>query len=145
MTTIAQEDVFTAVISMLRAQQAFPVGDGEPPDDEVPYYIVYPIEGGGYFGPPLTNPEADAAVVLQVNSVGRRRDQAQRLGTIARNLVLGRQASGAFQNAITGSTFVVAHRRPDGGPAGTDYSGRPPDRLFTARERYVLHVTPTSG
>lgn len=144
MTVPSKSPFVVALVTMLRTEMPVPFGDGEPPVDEpVPYGIVYSIEGGQFGGPPLIAPDADAQFVVQVNCVGERRDQAESMLDGVRGLILGRDASGAFNTAITAPTgWVIAGRWSDGGPAGVDYEGRPPSRLFTARERFVLAVTP---
>lgn len=140
MPLVPQEDVLSALVAMMRDQLSQPVGDGAPPEEEPPYFYVNSIPGGSYVGPPLVNPEADMAMVVQVTSIGFQRDQTQQLATLARKLILGRDASGAFQASIAGGTFVVVDRWPDSGPPGVDYSGRPPDRLFNVAERFVLYT-----
>lgn len=144
MPMVPQEDVVTALVAMLEATLPHPVGDGQPPDGDPPYYIVYVLPGLGYTGPPLSAPDEDARMVVQVTSVGSRRDQAMRLASLARDAMLGRDGSGSFQTSIAGGTFVVVGRWPDGGSAEVDYEGNPPNRLFTARDRYGLHVSPSS-
>lgn len=124
-----------------------PVGNHEIPElpnTKSPHFIVYSIPGGGFSGPALTAPHADAEMVFQVTSVGWQPQQAQWMAALARRTVIDRTAGGAFQ--VAGPTpptgWVVNDRRPLGGPGGVDSEGNLPHRVYSVVDRYVVCVTP---
>jgi hypothetical protein len=119
--------------------QAPPGQDGERP---FPYAILYTIPGGSFSGGPLVEPDADASVVYQINCAALRVNQAEQLADAARAVMLERTSTGFTIPSPEVPGWVIIDRAPDGAPGGTEYSGTPPKRVFTAAERYVLHVTP---
>jgi hypothetical protein len=100
------------------------------------------IPGGGYDGPPLRDPNADAAFVYQVDSVGRTRSQAEWAADVARRTVLARN-NGTFQVPFPDlEALVVINRDADTNPGGVTPQGEGINRVYTVSERFVLFVTP---
>jgi hypothetical protein len=134
-----------ALASWLGGLTERPIGAGQaPPDRPFPYLVVYEIPGGSFSGPALSEPAADVEAVWQINAVALRWAQAVELSDAVREYLLDRDpASGHFSHqslAVPG--WTVMDREPYGGPGDVQYSGAPPKRVFTASERYVLHLTP---
>src|SRR5438270_13362963 len=59
-----------------------------------PYAIVYPLPGGAVTGSYFSHPDEEVTWVYEVTSVGIRDDQAQWMADVARQSILGRDASG---------------------------------------------------
>lgn len=143
-TSYSEEPVTTALITLL-ATLGFPVGDHRAPADataDKPYLVVHFIGPGGPRTGSLADPEADTTLVYQVDAVGRRRDQAQKLGDKVRNLALVRGASGSFTAAFPAMTGLVCHDRITEGSAGVIVEGEAPNEVYTFPERYRLAITP---
>lgn len=104
------------------------VGHGETPEQQDgkldapdPYIVVHPIESGsfeaesgGSLGPPMTAPEADAALEYDVTSVGKDRRQAGWVADRARRVMTGRTATGALVVPLV----VEGHHEMDRSSAG---------------------------
>jgi hypothetical protein len=138
------------MIALLLTGTGKPVGDHdvptlpEPPPGqaESPYCIVYSIDGGGFSGPALFAPNADAELMFQVTSAGRTRGQAQWMSDMVRRTVLARSSTGFWVSQANPTGWVVADRRPDGPTPGVDVEGSAPHRVFSVPERFVVCVTP---
>lgn len=145
MTALLRRELLTdALGDWLDVHLTRPVGRLQAPSGRpFPYHVLYAIPGGAFDGPPLTDPDADASVVYQLNSVALSPAESERLADDARAVILGR----------TGGTFDVPHpelagwsfmdRRPDAGLPGSEYAGTPPTRVFTTSERFVFDLTPS--
>lgn len=141
-----RRELTTALAATLATGTGKPVGVGKAPeawDLAVGYYVLYSIDGGEFYGPPLTAPESDGEIVYQVTSVGSRQDHVEWLSDRARATLLGRDSGGAFQVVIAPPAgWVVADRRSEGGFSGASYDGLPPNQVWSGIERYVICVTP---
>lgn len=137
--TSAHEPVTSALLAALQGS-GFAVGDHEAPvptPDDRPYAILYAIPGGGTWGPPLVDHTESAQLVFQVNSIGQRRDQVQKLADRLRHLVLGRTGTGGYATALAPAGLAVIDRDLDS-HSGVEKS----DEVWTSIERYRLTVTP---
>lgn len=143
MTVPDRQLLTSAFIAMLATGTGKQIGDHRAPPAPrvIPYGIVTSIPGGGFSGPGLFAPDADADFVYQVDSIGERRDQAEWLGDRVRRTILARTA-GAFQVAFPAvAGLLVADREVDA-IGGVDVAGDFPNEVFTVSDRYVLRVTP---
>lgn len=134
-----------AIIDALRAQ-GLRIGDHELPTDRtLPYSILYLVDDAPVpTGPPLTDPQADTWIGVQVTSVGSGRKQAQWQADKVRGFFLDRADSGAFTHglpAIPGYRWVD---RLGTTPSGVAPEGTAPNTLYNVPDRYTLHVTPAS-
>lgn len=137
--------VTAAFIELLVTGTGMPVGLTEAPTlvPKKPWGVVHPIDGGGFSGSPLYDPDSDAAFVYQVDSVGRSVDQAQWMDDLVRSTVLARSL-GAFQVVFPAiDAAKVIDRRPDTSAGGIIPEGEKPNRIFTIPGRYSIHVTPS--
>lgn len=135
MTTVERRPWLDAVADYLAAETGLPVGrNSAPPGDPKHYLTVWSIPGGGFSGPPLADPYADAAVVFQVDSVGELDAQAEGTADLVRAAMLDR----AQRSLVPPAGWGVMQVRPDGGPPGVDSAAG----LSVAAERYVFDVTP---
>jgi len=72
-----------ALKTLLITETGKPVGVATAPLDingvqeELPYIVIYPLDGGGFSGPAWCGPNADAAFEYQIDSYGKRYDQAE--------------------------------------------------------------------
>jgi hypothetical protein len=107
------------------------------------YLGVFSVPGGFYSGPPLTAPNADVQLVYEMRAIGTRRDQAQLLGDSTAELLLGRDADGAFRvpfNPVPG--WAVCDRMPtDTEPGGVEVVPGTPT-LYQDSRRYTIALTP---
>jgi hypothetical protein len=108
--------LIAALVAALAPQK---VGDGVAPENVLdaqnrllaPYVIVYGITSP-VFGGSLAHPEEMAGLQFQVTSVGGNRRSALIMRDRVSRAILGRTASGAFEQPITtGSTVTVIDRR----------------------------------
>lgn len=103
-----------------------------------PYGIVYPINDGRYWGG-LGAPEANAAFVFQVTSVGATSDQCEWLSDRVRSVILGRTSADAFNTALTlTAPFIVTCRESESG-AGTMARN---DIMWSTTESFSFYVSP---
>jgi hypothetical protein len=136
----------TAAVLVALRTLSFEVGDGVAPrpaagdaQPQMPYLVLYSIDGGGFDGPVFLAPEADATLVYQVDAVGERRDQVETLADRVRGCLIGRSSStGAFTTALTPSGYKVMDRAADGSPGGVDREGQ----VFSSAQRFAITVTP---
>jgi hypothetical protein len=134
-----------ALAEWLESLTGRPTGKGQGPADRpFPYLAVYEIPGGSFSGPVLADPAADVEAIWQINAVALRWAQAVELADAVREYLLDREpTSGQFvHQGLTVPGWSLMDRAPYGGPGDTQSSGAPPKRVFTASERYALHLTP---
>lgn len=132
-----------AVIAAVASATGKPCGDHRAPVGvDPPYTIVWSIPGGRYWGPWLSAPDSCADFVVQVDSVGRQRAQADALAAQVRDLMLDRSGSGALAVITPPPGWRIADRSADGGPPGVDVGGDSPHYVFSVPERFVLRVVP---
>ena len=146
MSVVARMPITRSLGPWLEAITGRPCGRLQsPPNRPYPYNVLYAIPGGGFEGPALTAPDADASIVFQVNSVALDPAETEALGDGVREAFLGRDSKGAFlyQPPELPGGWRIIDRTPDGGLGGMEYSGAPTNRVFTMSERYVFHLTPS--
>lgn len=142
MTTIARAPVTAAIAAHLLETTGRPGDVGRAPKPEegrtaprMPYWILYPLEGG--MTGPAQNQESDAAFAYQVTSVGERGDQLERCADRVRAAFLTRNDEGA-QNLPVGDDATLMFVACDDGAAGPmDFDGP----IGTIPDRFVVHVT----
>ncbi len=139
----------SSVLTLIATGTARPTGDGKAPAIDLaltaswPYAVVHVITGGGYWGSPLTRPDECADFVYQVDSVARRRDQAEWMADLVRRTVLARTSTGAFQVALANPAgWEVKDREADGGAGTVVAEGDPPNTVFSLSERFRFRVVP---
>lgn len=139
--------VTTALLAMLKAElePGWKVYDTNvPPSAASSYYMLSQIGGGSFSGPPLTAPEIDEEIVYQLDAVAARRDQAQLMADRGKELMVGRDATGALRFALTmPGGWVESGRIRNDVPGGVDQEGAPPSVVYTAPNRYTVQVTPS--
>lgn len=143
--------VTDAVIDMLVRGTSKAVGDHQAPErpdgmvdsDFYPYSIVYNIPGGSSDGG-LGFGFEETDIIYQVTSVGLTRGQADWMADRCRLVWLARTSDGGFSVPIVSPDgWTVSGRMPEYGfSGGVDVEGEPPFQVFSAPERYILHVTP---
>lgn len=111
--------VIDALIAALTAGTGRAVGDAAAPGDpagvlDYPYLVVHAIPGGDARKGSFAWPHDSGDVLIQVDSVGLRRDQTVALADRARAVIVGQQATGAYSHAITPSAGTVIGRSIDG-------------------------------
>jgi hypothetical protein len=113
---------------------------GDTPN--LPYLVVKRVGGQMDLGPFLTAPNADLHVHYQVDVVGSRRDQVERVEGQVRESILGRTATGAFKTTLTVAGWVVADRDALNVLPPIEIEGTPPQERFAARPQFALYITP---
>lgn len=113
--------------------------DGKP---IYPYFVAYSIPGGSVSGAPLGQAQGDAEFLIQLDSVGRTRQQAQMAADRARNWVVGRTSDGQFVVQAGNPDGVRIHDRiVDGTPGAPLQEGQPPNEVFTVSDTYGIYVS----
>lgn len=108
-----------------------------------PWGQIHLIPGGEFYGSFFQDPDSDAEVVLQVDSVGKTPMQAMWLADNVRRTFLARTAGGQFQVAAPDlSPWKIISRRPYGPTPGVDTGGEPETRVYSVPERYVVCISP---
>lgn len=127
----------TEALAALLATVTGRTGDvGRAPDPPaLPYWILYPIPGGGPVGPPAI-PDADVALPYQITSVGGRADQAQWLADQARSALLHTEDDGRYTHPLDPDGLTVMAVTADGS-GGLD----PDQQLPSVADRYLIWVT----
>lgn len=114
------------------------LGRGRPPRrGELPFVVLYAIEGGGWTGPPVSQ-EADAIFAYRTKVVARREEDETINGTVE----LGSNALAdtvrmlmlSAGNGVTGITVMGRYSVSPGGNQ-TD------DKVINADEVFYYHVT----
>jgi hypothetical protein len=150
-TTVDIAPVTAWLITLLNTATGNLVGDGEAPegaDLDDGYIVVHSLPGGGpTFGAPLVSPDDSVTLVYQIDSVGLRPDQVRLISDLVRTTILGRDTSGAFTHSAAIPGLDLLNRCPDSdGPgAQLDVVGEPPNRVWTAAERFYLPTQSTRG
>lgn len=106
-----------------------------------PYVVVRRVGGVPGEGPFLTAPDADPTIHYQVDAVGSRRDQAEKLDDRVREAVLGRTETGGFRTTLNLPGWVICERSSLG-VAPVDVHGTPPNETFVVPSQYALSLTP---
>lgn len=145
---ILENDVTDAVVALMRAQLPTEIEAYDhfaPREGRVfPYVIVYRIQGGDSYGPPLWDPNADLNLVYQIDAVGERRDQAEFVGSLVAQIMIGTSnGSPLYQLNLPPEISECGRLRHDV-PGGVDVEGDPPHEVFTLPGRYEVCVTPTT-
>lgn len=142
-----QRDLTGTLIGVLEAATGRRIYDYAVPrteethalDLDHPYGLLRVVTMSSYGGPGLVAPNADAAVMYQVDGISDQRHRAEWLLDRARSIILGRNATGAFATAINmGGGWAINDRRPVAGSFGVDRNGQ----IYQARERFLLLTTP---
>ena len=138
---IQRSALLTGIVSFVATRSSRPTGDGASPpgsgDERYPFVVVYAIPGGSFPAGILETHGDHAELVIQLSCVGRRRDQADALLDRCRAALLDHD----IQIPVAGHSVLL--RQPYAGTGGIDSSGQPPHRLFTATERFRIHVSST--
>lgn len=124
MTTVARRAFSLGLRDYLRAgldlagelgQSPKPTGDDPAPP--LPYFILWPLPGGGLSGSAQMI-EADATLVYQVTVVGGRVDQIEEVQDRVRDLFVGRNPNGSpvlVDTQIGGLTVLLVSSDAFGG------------------------------
>lgn len=142
---VPQQLVTNAILAALRAQPGWTAHDHPHliTNPTYPYLALFAIPGGGFTGPPLTAPTADAQLVYQLDSVGTRRDQAQLQGDKAATVLVGRRPDGTFLVDFEGiEGWAFCDRMPtDTTPGGVEVVPAA-TTLYRDTRRYTFALTP---
>lgn len=138
--------VTLAVRKLLATHASLKVYSGFVPETpSLPLAVLHSIAGGGYDGPPLTDPTADASYSYQFDVVGTRVDQVEKGRDELEALIYGRGPSGAFLHAleeIPGWDWM--DRLPGDTPGGVEVVKAPSGTICTATSRITVVLTPSS-
>lgn len=146
---IERLEVTLAVAAMLATASGFPVGRGQKPLDEPPYYLLYSADTD-LSGAPFTDLNEDASLVYQVTSVSGPStriisstgylDQVELMADRARTAFLGRDPiTRRWANALTVDGFRNIGRRLETEPGGTS---DPSDAIISYVQRFRIDWTP---
>lgn len=108
--------------------------DGKLPPS---YIVIEPTIGGGLYGPPLCNPNADANFPYIIKSCGLTGDSADILADKVREVILGVDEFGRFTFSMSYPLHKVNQRGPVGPASRLDREGS----IFCVSDMYVISVT----
>ena len=132
-----------AIKSLLEDQTGKPVGVATAPQNiqgeqaDLPYIVIYPLDGGIFSGPLFCGPNADASFEYQIDSYGLRYDQAEWLSDLVRVTMIDRDADGDLINRLTYDDHEVMDQISLGPPSKLDEVGQ----VWSAKESYLITVT----
>jgi hypothetical protein len=138
-----------AFADLLAAATSLPVGRGQKPQNEPPYYIVYSLDTD-VSGAPYPDDNEDASLVWQVTSVSGPSstvasstgylDQVEWMADAARTAVLGRDpATGRRLHALEVPGYRDIARTLDTEPGGTS---DPTDAIISYVQRFRIDLSP---
>lgn len=141
--------VTKAVAAMLADASGMPVGRGQNPKAEPPYYLLYSVDTN-LSGAPFTDLNEDASLVYQVTAVSGPAsgvissagylDQAEWMADKARDAFLGRDpVTGRWKHPLTVPGYRVMCRELETEPGGTS---DPTDGIISYVQRFRLDWTP---
>lgn len=104
---------------------------------DLPYVVLYAIEGGGWIGPPVSQ-EADAVFAYRTKVVARREEDEMIDGTLVRGSNgLADTVRSVMLTAGDGVTGITVMGRYGAGPGGNQTD----DKTINADETFYYHVT----
>ncbi|MGW2739125.1 hypothetical protein ACWC4D_33610 [Streptomyces sp. NPDC001288] len=138
-----------AVAEMLATVTKMPVGRGQKPQGEPPYYLLYSVDAS-VSGAPFTDLNEDASLVWQVTSVSGPSsgvissagflDQAEWMADAARTAFLARDpATGLWVNSLVVPDYKDICRELETEPGGTS---DPTDGIISYVQRFRIDWTP---
>lgn len=136
------------VLDLLREGTPADWGDAHAPDsahevtDPYPYGVLHVVSSTRW-GAPLSDPDRELILHVQLDCVGRRPDQARELQDRARGALIDVDLVGEYLNPgpEQRDDWTVVRREHEAGPTPIDDAGEPPDRVFTTSERFTIHAT----
>ncbi len=106
-----------------------------------PFVVLHDLGGTGPTGPGLLGDGADVTSTYQVDSVGRRMDEAQALGDRVRERMVQSDDAGGWEYPVTVDGWRCSYRSTDA-VLGVTPEGKPPEAVFVDRLRYLFRWTP---
>ena len=146
---ISKLDASIAVATMLGEVTGFPVGRGQKPQGEPPYYIVYSVDTS-VSGAPFADLNEDASLVWQITSVSGPStgvissagylDQVELMADKARSAFLERNPiTRQWTNPLAIDGYKAIGRSLDTEPGGTS---DPSDAIISYVQRFRTDWTP---
>lgn len=141
--------VSKAVAGMLAAASGMPVGRGQKPQEEPPYYLLYSLDTE-VSGAPFTDLNEDASLCYQITSVSGPSseiissagylDQVEWMADKARTAFLGRDpGTGLWLHTLDVPGYRTIGRSLETEPGGTS---DPSDAIISYVQRFRLDLTP---
>lgn len=147
MRAVTASPIVTWVIELLREYAGGDWGDGESYADlpSFPYGVIHHV-GSTRWGGALEAPDANLDVVVQVDAIGRRGDQARALLDRVRGVLIDTDDDGLYRYAPHArlTDAVVRERRHLSGPTPVEPAGESPDRVYTTSERFTIRTVARS-
>lgn len=131
-----------ALRAAVAADTGRPVGYGRLPVNpdgsavSLPYYVLYPLLGTSYGGPPLVDANEDTVWRYQLVAVADAEDMLQAARDRARRTFLDRLEDGSYRRPFAPAGYREVLREP-ADEGGTEPQGR----MVSAADRYTVHVT----
>jgi hypothetical protein len=135
--------VIEAIIKLIEDKSDRRVGVATAPVDvnsnqaELPYATIYPIDGSPFSGPPLCGPQEDVRFDFQINSFGKRFDQAEWLADLIREIIIGRDENGDLINKIQVDGLYILNQEVVGSTGKLDNVGQ----IWMVEETFGFYVT----
>ena len=134
-----------AIKDLLEDKIGRPVGIATAPRNiqngqaELPYIVIHPISGVGYNGPQFCSPQGDARFDYQIDSYGKRDDQAEWLADSVRDILVDPDNI-PFINQITFPDLKIMDQDIIGPTGKLDNVGQ----IWTVKETFGFSVTTSS-
>lgn len=147
MKAVTVAPIITWVIDLLTESAGGYWGDGESYADtpSFPYGVIHHV-GGSRWGGGLESPDVNVDVIVQIDAIGRRGDQARALLDRARGVLIDTDSSGTYVYRPDArlEDCVVRAREHFTGPTPVEPAGESPDRVYTTSERFTIRTVARS-
>lgn len=138
-------EVTAALVKMLRDElggvRVYLSGDVFDEELTYPYVVVHRVGASDDDTPPLAGAGVDC-VTFQLDAVGLRQDQAEKLMDRMTGLVLGSDGAGGWAHDVVVAGWRCMWRAMTADP-GTSPEGQSKRKLFVPRRRFEFRWTPT--
>lgn len=133
----------SALKALLEEKTGRSVGVGSAPrntdnlQEELPYIVIYPIAGTLYSGSAFCGPQEDVRFDYQIDSHGKRDDQAEWLADLVRETLIDRDGYGNLVNKLSFTNHSVMDQEVVGPTGKLDNVGQ----IWTVKETFGFTVT----
>ena len=115
--------------------------DTVPGPDGAGWIIIHSIAGGGFI-PTLADDTHVGRYTYQFDAMSPNRQQAEWLRDALNNALLDRASNGDYAMPVAAQSGFVQNFRELLNPGPVDRTGIPPNQMYVAVTRLILHVSP---
>lgn len=135
--------VIDALVALIEDKSDRRVGVAVAPVDiqgnqaELPYATIYPVDGLAFSGPPMCGPHEDVRFDFQINSFGKRHDQAEWLADLIREIIVGKDENGSLINRLQVEGMKIMDQEVVGSTGKLDNVGQ----IWMVVETFGFYIT----